>query len=695
MATYLTPGVYYERADATVPAITAIRTDVAGFAGLAPRGLLDTPVPVESWRQFEAHFGGFTGAGFLAYAVRGFFENGGRRCWVVRVASNDPVGGARSAGLDLASLTTPGRLIWRVSASSPGVWGNTLSVRFQETHLGQTIGRLEKDHPTRLAVATTTGFARGTMVRLSQPSRPPVLRVVATIDATRGFLSDNGGPPLLAPNGRTPKFLVWVPRQPALRVPYDASALNFDPDAPILVESIEYTLVVEQGSVPIALYRGLSLIPEHANYGPGILGPLVIPADVEAQRYLPPLPQPVLIEELRPEFQPASPAPLRPLELVDLLTDTTPLEGGADGLRILTTYDFMGEPSDPLDSDQMKKGKTRGLRALEAINEVSMLAVPDINIQPIAIPPTVPLPPCVPDPCLPGGPVPEAPAPPPADLELSPTFSDTEIYRVQAAMVQQCEDLRDRIALLDPPRSASRDDRLGVGAAQAWRSLFDTSYAAFYYPWLRVADPLRSPYGPTRDIPPSGHVAGQYAQTDLTVGVHKAPANQPLVWVQDVTVAVNAAQQGILNPQAINAIRTLPGRGIRIFGARTTSSDPDWRYVNVRRLLMMIEKAIRLSTQWAVFEPNDELTWAKLRLSLTSFLISLWQAGALVGNTVEEAFFVRCDETTNPPSERSEGDLVALVGVAPSYPYEFVVVRVGRTGNEFEISEQGVRRGGK
>ena len=144
---------------------------------------------------------------------------------------------------------------------------------------------------------------------------------------------------------------------------------------------------------------------------------------------------------------------------------------------------------------------------------------------------------------------------------------------MQSALIQQCEKLRDRIALLDPPFSAARDDKLGVGAVRAWRSRFDSKYAAFYYPWLRVVDPLRSPTSLVREIPPSGHVAGQYAQNDFQFGVHKAPANAPLIWAEDVTVFVDDAVHGILNPVGINAIRPLPGRGLRIFGARTVSSD--------------------------------------------------------------------------------------------------------------------------
>jgi phage tail sheath protein FI len=228
---------------------------------------------------------------------------------------------------------------------------------------------------------------------------------------------------------------------------------------------------------------------------------------------------------------------------------------------------------------------------------------------------------------------------------------------------------------------------LGPTVIRSWRSRFDSSYAALYYPWIRVSDPLRTAAGLTRDIPPSGHVIGQYAHGDLEIGVHKAPANAPLVWTQDLTASVPPALHGLLNTLGINVMLAPANRGTRVMGARTLSSDVSRRYVNVRRLLMMIEKAIYLSTQWAVFEPNDWRTRAKIRLSIVSFLAALWQAGALAGATADAAFFVRCDETTNPPAERGNGRLLAEVGVAPSLPFEFVVLRVGRQANEFEIQE--------
>jgi phage tail sheath protein FI len=669
VSAYLTPGVYYERVDASAPAISAVRTDVAGLVGLATRGPLDMPVPLQSWRQFQAHFGGFTGAAFLAYAVRGFFENGGRRCWVVRVASRDELAGAAAAGSVVVGAS--GAAAWRVGASSPGVWGNSLSFMLKATHRAQTQTLAEPgaNTPEASTVLSTNGFKRGTLVRVAQDGAADVWKVVSDVDAIESRL-------------------IWVNPDPKSRTPYDAPLTGFRLDVPILVESLEYTLVVRESNTPVAVYENLSLVPGTDDYGPRVLAPWTAPTEFELKEKLPPPPLPVVIEELRPEGFIA-------FEPLDISADAVvACVGGRDGLTLLTADDFVGEEVTPFDDDAARARKTRGLRALEAVGEVSVVAVPDIHVRPYDVPPRAPLPPCVPDPCLPITFTPTAPPRPPDVGELPPVFNDSDVFRVQSALVEQCERLRDRIALLDAPAGAALDDEVGVGAARVWRSRFDTKYAAFYYPWLRVVDPLRDAASLTRDVPPTGHVAGQYARTDFEVGVHKAPANAPLRWVQDVTVGVGDNLHGVLNPLGINVVRTLPGRGIRIFGARTLSDDGLWRYVNVRRLLLMIEKVVDISTQWAVFEPNDHITRNKIRLALTTFLLALRRQGALAGDTPDASFFVKCDEENNPASERADGRLLAVVGVAPAVPFEFVVLRVGRTDNEFEIAESDHNAGG-
>jgi uncharacterized protein len=686
MPTYETPGVYYERLDAGVPPVPALRTDIAAFVGIAARGPLDKPVPVQSWRQFRAYFGDFTPLGYLAYAVRAFYENGGRRCWVVRVASRDPLVGASAATASLSAAG--GGPIWVVEASSPGVWGDRLALRLVETHRVQTVSAPAGSIPEATAVRSTAGFRRALLVRIRQSGRPPLLRVISDVDAVRGRL-------------------VWLNPRPEMRLRYDrplALPPGYDPSAPLLIESVEYTLTVYEAGALRTVYEGLTLVPEDLPaYGPARLSPTrvpdgrvplrremdeLVPGRREAGAPSPAAPEPLVIRELRDAtalaFDPATP-------LAELLVPLA-LAGGADGLAALRVEDFIGHPEDMLAADDERELRRRGLRALETVDEVAIVAVPDIHIRPAPPSLIVPPPPCEPDPCLPGAPAPEVPAPAPAAAELPPIFDDEQVARVQAAMVQHCEERRDRVALLDAPFSAARDDALGSAAIRAWRGRFDTSYAALYYPWVRVADPLRTAAEPTRAVPPCGHVAGQYARTDLAAGTHRAPANAPLEWAENLTADVNETVHGLLNREGINVIRVLPARGLRIMGARTMSSDSALRYINVRRLLLLIGEALGLASAWAAFEPNDWRTRARMRLMISSYLLELWQRGALAGAAAEAAFQVRCDEENNPPAERGNGRLLAEVLVAPAQPYEFVVLRVGRVGNELEVREAGVAR---
>lgn len=672
---YQTPGVYYETVDATSAAISGIRTDIAGFVGIADRGAIDVPIPVESWRQFQARFGTFTGVGYLAYAVRAFFENGGRRCWVVRVASRDAAAGAKAATTTLlqSATVTP---VWSIQASSEGVWGNALTVRAVQTSQGQTMADLSTSTPDYTTVASTTGFVRGTLVRLSQQGGAIVIyKVVSDIDPVK-------------------RRLLWRQDRADRRLPYDAPLVGIDLNQPLRIESVEFTLLVSEGGIPAEMYEGVSLIPEHPSYGPTLFAPVKPPTDLDAERGIPAAPSRMTIVELRPNYggDPSVARPafmdVQPSDIAD--TSELTLDGGSDGLALLDTYDFTGEDPAPDDSDQMKAMKLRGFRALGLISEVSIVAIPDINIQPELPPQKAPLPPCIPDPCLPHPSTVAAVPKPAAPVELPPIFSDDDIYRVQADLMQHCEERQDRFAVLDPPFNTATDPTLGISAVQAWRTRFDSSYAALYYPWTLVVDPLRGPGQLVRAIPPSGHVVGQYANTDVTVGVHKAPANVSLGWIQDVSATLTAPEHGVLNDAGINVIRALAGRGVRVMGARTMSSDPSWRFVNVRRLILMIMKAVDLSTQWAVFEPNDDTTRSKLSLALITYLGTLWQQGALAGASMQAAFFVKCDSDNNTPDDVSNGRLTVDVGVAPAIPFEFVVLRVWRAGNELEFAETSV-----
>lgn len=256
-----------------------------------------------------------------------------------------------------------------------------------------------------------------------------------------------------------------------------------------------------------------------------------------------------------------------------------------------------------------------------------------------------------------------------------------------AAMQSYCSNRKDLVAIVDSEYGKKpteiRDWRMNLPTS--------TSYGILYYPWIQVRDPLSRGQNPTKFVPPSGAMAGVYARTDNTRGVHKAPAGLEANVFGALGVAYNVSrgEQDILNPVGINCIRAFPGTGVISWGARTLSSDSEWRYVNVRRWFVYAEETILKGIQWAVFEPNDEDTWRRLRINISAFLYSEWRAGALVGNTPAEAFFVTCDATTNPQVTIDQGKLFVEIGCAISKPGEFIIVRIGQWDGGRLIAELG------
>jgi phage tail sheath protein FI len=250
---------------------------------------------------------------------------------------------------------------------------------------------------------------------------------------------------------------------------------------------------------------------------------------------------------------------------------------------------------------------------------------------------------------------------------------------MQNALIAHCELMRYRVAVLDGPRPPHDT----LSDVQTQRQQYDTKYAALYHPWLLISDPYPVNLSQIADypIPPSGHVVGIYARTDIERGVHKAPANEVVRGITGLQRILNKEQHDILNPYPvnINVIRDFRdnNRGIRVYGGRVITSDPDWKYVNVRRLLIFIEASIDRGLQWVVFEPNAEPLWARVRRSISNFLTLVWRNGGLEGTKVEEAYFVKCDRTTMTQTDIDSGRLICVVGVAPVKPAEFVIVRIG------------------
>lgn len=265
---------------------------------------------------------------------------------------------------------------------------------------------------------------------------------------------------------------------------------------------------------------------------------------------------------------------------------------------------------------------------------------------------------------------------------LPPDTAQTALNAIHDKLVSHCMLMEDRVAILDSTRDIANgnlvksEDDTGI-----WRpGANPKGYGAFYFPWIQVADPLQ-PAGTRIAVPPSGHMAGIYARSDALRGVHKAPANEVILGALGVQYPVSKILQGSLNPLGINVIRSFNGT-IKVWGARTLASDPagdpEWTYVNIRRLFNYLRESIDQGTQWVVFEPNTPELWAKIRRNITAFLTTVWESGALFGNTAEEAFFVRCDETTNPPAVRDLGQVVTEIGVAVVKPAEFVIFRLSQ-----------------
>lgn len=251
-----------------------------------------------------------------------------------------------------------------------------------------------------------------------------------------------------------------------------------------------------------------------------------------------------------------------------------------------------------------------------------------------------------------------------ADLQM--------IKAVQTALIAHCEQMGDRVAVLDSPPDMNPQE------IKNWRmnvAGYDSSYAALYYPWIEVMDAATNQ--PIL-IPPSGHLAGIWARSDTQRGVHKAPANEVIRGATRLAYTVTKGEQDVLNPIGVNCIRFFPGMGYRVWGARTLSSDAAWRYLNVRRLFNMVEQTLRISTMWAVFEPNDQRLWARLRRDVGAFLMGLYGQGMLFGGTPSQAFYVKCDEELNPSYVRDLGQLFIEIGICPVKPAEFIIFRIGQ-----------------
>ncbi|MFZ9042768.1 MAG: phage tail sheath family protein [Ilumatobacteraceae bacterium] len=314
------------------------------------------------------------------------------------------------------------------------------------------------------------------------------------------------------------------------------------------------------------------------------------------------------------------------------------LSGGGEPIAMpsqLSADDYVGDAAD-----------RTGFAGLEAVEDITMLMVPDLM------------------------------------AAYQQRLIDLEgVQAVQLAMIAHAELMGDRLAILDAPPG------LNAQQVKEWRvdkAGYDSKQAALYWPWIKVFDPAT---GQNQFVPPSGHMAGVWARSDATRGVHKAPANEVVRGAIALETNITRSEHDGLNPNGINVIRSFPGMGIRVWGARTLSSDPAWRYINVRRLFNYIEESIMGGTQWVVFEPNDYDLWQRIRRTISAFLVRQWRDGALFGQTAADAFYVKCDDETNPSEMIDAGQVTCEIGIAPVKPAEFVVFRLAQYSGGTSIAE--------
>jgi phage tail sheath protein FI len=648
MPEYLAPGVYVEETSFRAKSIEGVSTTTTGFIGPTRFGPVDLePDIVTSLGEFERVYGdrqrlefdgGLVMHNYMWHAARAFFEEGGKRLYVSRVfrpLSGDyppedfdavvavegeyPDGHARRS-----APSGGGGGALRVRSRFPGAAGN-FRVRFT-LQLGQsTLG--VGDDPQKPKVGA---LRNRDVVWISDITSP----VSSPLGAGGFYVADSFFD--TTANERTWRFLDKT-LDPDNAVALGALTPDLDPARgdQLRVVTLTVTVFPADGDGLPSVWSGLALDPAHALDGS--------PDSLTARFGT----RPVSLAQARtlPITITAGDDLASGLDVLQALLDSSPgllgrlsdplaseaersvellLEGGNDGAR-----PGAGEYEGVADDTTSIK---TGLKSFEDIEDISIVAAP------------------------------------------GSTYGMENGYRADAAqianlLISHASRMRYRIAVLDS------GDGQSVAQVRAMRGKIDSTYAALYYPWVRVLDPV------TRaeiNLPPSGFVAGIYARNDVERAVYKAPANEVVNLAIGFETLLNKSQQDVLNPEGINCFRFFEGRGFRLWGARTVSSDPEWKYVNIRRYFAYLERSIDKGSQWAVFEPNGEHLWGIVRRTIEDFLFSEWQSGALLGDKPEKAFFVRCDRSTMTQNDLDNGRLVCLVGVAPLKPAEFVIFRIGQ-----------------
>jgi phage tail sheath protein FI len=666
MPEYLSPGVYIEEQPALEP-IEGVSTSTTGFVGMTVRGPSDGPPKlVTSFSEFTRLFGGFLPNTptfkeyrYLPYAVKGFFDNLGKRAYVARVlAGGNAV--ATDAGAPLASTqrrlaqdATTGALTIKLNSTQVIDTKAKITLKQFKNGLSTSNGPLavasynDGTGEVTLGAALTSDFsAQYTTVTITPVAAPPASKFKLSADdpgawgnnilvqirpsslaaSPRASNADLVGAFDTVPLASTRNFYIgaivefntgslklWrkVKDIQGTSIVVDTpfatkSDVNVDAGAPAgftvtTVVSCEFDLTASWNGI-VEQYRFLTMddVPTANYYGTALQNSKLVAMTAGA----------VPDKGSTPLVLPSAPDGL-----------TLALQNGSDGTAAPTAAAYIGVDNGP--------GNRTGIQSLADILDISIVAVPGMT--------------------------------------------GAANQSVLDALITQCETLRYRFAILDPSEGAT------LAGIQSQRQLFDTHYAAIYYPRVKVYDPLSDS---EILVPPSGHMAGIYAQTDDTRGVWKAPANVVINGIEDLEVKLTPGDQDVLNPfpKNINALRDFRdhNRGLRVYGARCATADDAWKYINVRRLFIFLEASLDQGTQWAVFEPNDQKLWGRLIQTVSAFLTTVWREGGLMGTKAEEAFFVRCGYDTMSQDDIDNGRLIMLVGIAPVFPAEFVIIRIGQ-----------------
>ncbi|GGK63395.1 phage tail sheath subtilisin-like domain-containing protein [Ornithinimicrobium pekingense] len=646
------PGVYIDEYEPAAP-IEGVSTSIAAFIGIAERGPIGEPRLVTSLDAFTALFGGPVAAAtpyFMPLAVEGFFRNGGTTAFVLRVGTGSP------AKAELSTAGAPGTLLARLHAVEEGPAGEGGSVTVTHTsaladaftaagagtaakaHRASTTVKAKIDATRRqVQVNDSSGFQPGDAVVLTDAADPTKTASLTVASVTPGivrFTSSAAG--IVDFNGGS---LTTADLQPGttvvrLTVPPAVSLRAQVPGGSVVM--ITDGTDTEWGTVTEVRADGITLAqPLTKSYD--ITQTTVATAELTLD-----IADPGGTTRSYPGLSTSrlhqawwGSAVENPYARLTVIPDVFPT---GDPRPAAGTTSVTGAVLDqPAASwTKVRTDITAHLALLAPIDEISIVTVPGLT---------------------------DIPA--------------------QQAVVEHCELLFDRVAVLD---AAKGSDLITVKTQRAaLTGTLDKGFAALYYPWISVFDPSRKDQVLQ---PPSGHIAGIYAQTDARRGVHKAPANVGVAGASGVERRLTDTDQGVINLDGTNAIRVLPGRGQPVvWGARTTAGNRNWQYVNIRRLFLYLEESIQEGLRGSVFEPNDTGLWERVKRTVTEFLTRTWRDGALFGETAKDAFFVRIDDVLNPPATRKLGRLYIEIGVQPVYPAEFIIVRIGIWDGGAEAAE--------